>query len=109
MTATAASLEAGLDDVSAFIATARAKLIEGELIDLDGVDGKVIGICAEIADLPVTERVAFEHRLAVLLRDLKQISEFLIEQSAAIGEMIDSGVTTATSESPLSEDDPAAA
>ncbi|MEZ5669591.1 MAG: hypothetical protein R3F55_19555 [Alphaproteobacteria bacterium] len=89
MTATAAALEAGLDEVSSFIVDVRSRLIEGELVDLTGIDGKVIGLCANIAELPAGERAGFQSQLAILLRDLKQISNFLIEQSAAIGEAME--------------------
>lgn len=88
MTATAATLEAGLVEVSRILGGFRAKLIEGELVDLQGIDAKVIGLCADIAELPPSERGEFQGQLNGLLRDLRQISEYLVEQSAAVGEAI---------------------
>lgn len=88
MTANVATLEAGLDEVSKILGGFRAKLIEGELVDLQGVDTKVIGLCADIAELPPSERSEFEGQLNGLLRDLRQISDYLVEQSAAVGEAI---------------------
>ena len=86
MNATTARLETGLDEVSSILGGFRAKLIEGELVDLTGIDTKVIGLCADIAELPPSERAGFESQLGVLLRDLKQIAAFLSEQSVAVGE-----------------------
>jgi hypothetical protein len=84
MNATTARIESGLEEVSATVGGFRAKLIEGELVDLTGIDTKVIDLCAGIAELPPSERAGFEGQLAVLLKDLKQISSFLSEQSAAV-------------------------
>ena len=89
MTANAATLAAGLVEVSRILGGFRAKLIEGELVDLQGIDGKVIGLCADIAELPPSERSEFQGQLTGLLRDLRQISDYLQEQSAAVGEAIE--------------------
>lgn len=86
MNATTARLETGLDEVSTILGGFRAKLIEGELVDLGGIDTKVIELCADIAELPPSQRAGFEGQLAVLLKDLKQIAAFLSEQSVAVDE-----------------------
>ena len=86
MNATTARLETGLDEVSTILGGFRAKLIEGELVDLGGIDSKVIELCADIAELPPSQRAGFEGQLGILLRDLKQIAAYLSEQSAAVGE-----------------------
>ena len=88
MTADVAILEAGLKEVAIILGGFRAKLIEGELVDLQGIDTKVIGLCADIAELPPSQRGEFQGQLNSLLRDLKQVSEYLIEQSAAVGDAI---------------------
>ena len=88
MTATAATLQAGLVEVARILGGFRAKLIEGELVDLQGIDTKVIGLCADIAELPPTERGEFQGQLNGLLRDLRQISDYLVEQSQVVDEAI---------------------
>jgi|HigsolmetaAR202D_1030399.scaffolds.fasta_scaffold48159_2 hypothetical protein len=88
MTVTAATLEAGLVEVSRILEGFRAKLIEGELVDLQGMDTKVIDLCAGIAELPPSERAGFEGQLNGLLRDLRQISDVLLEQQAMVDEAI---------------------
>ncbi|MGF1625627.1 MAG: hypothetical protein ACFCVH_12150 [Alphaproteobacteria bacterium] len=89
MTADVATLEAGLREVATILGGFRAKLIEGELVDLQGIDGKVIGLCADIAELPPSQRSEFQGQLNLLLRDLKQISGYLVEQSAAVADAIE--------------------
>lgn len=89
MTVDISSLEAGLSEVSSILSGFRAKLIEGELIDLEGIDTKVIGLCADIAELPPSQRSEFQGQLNVLLRDLKQISVYLIEQQSVVGDAIE--------------------
>lgn len=96
MSADVATLEAGLIEVSRILGGFRAKLIEGELVDLQGVDSKVIGLCADIAELPPSERAEFEGQLNGLLRDLRQISDFLVEQSAAVDQAIQESGASAT-------------
>lgn len=88
MTADVAILEAGLKEVATILVGFRAKLIEGEIVNLQGIDTKVIGLCADIAELPPSQRGEFQGQLNLLLRDLKQVSEYLIEQSAAVGDAI---------------------
>jgi hypothetical protein len=88
MTANPATLQAGLIEVSRILGGFRAKLIEGELVDLQGIDTKVIGLCADIAELPPTERSEFQGQLNGLLRDLRQISDYLLEQSQVVDEAI---------------------
>ena len=97
MSADVATLEAGLIEVSKILGGFRAKLIEGELVDLQGIDTKVIGLCADIAELPPSERVEFEGQLNGLLRDLRQISDFLVEQSAAVDQAMQESNASATS------------
>ncbi len=89
MTADVSTLEAGLSEVSNILSGFRAKLIEGELIDLEGIDTKVIGLCADIAELPPSLRSEFQSQLNVLLRDLKQISVYLIEQQTVVGDALE--------------------
>ncbi len=89
MTTTQAEVSGKLANLGELLRQVRGKLIEGEMVDVTGLDGIVIDICADVAELAPTERVALESDLNVVMSDLKQIGTFLQEQAEAVDAAIE--------------------
>lgn len=56
----------------------------GEIMDLDGLDGKVMAICDLIAAMPQDQAQAYETQMGVLITELEKLAKSMQEQQAKI-------------------------
>lgn len=56
----------------------------GEIMDLDGLDDKVMGICDRVAELSQEDAQEYEDQMGVLIKELEKLAKSMQEQQAKI-------------------------
>lgn len=56
----------------------------GEIMDLDGLDDKVMDICDKVAALTQEEAQVFEDQMGVLIKELEKLAKSMQEHQAKI-------------------------
>jgi hypothetical protein len=56
----------------------------GEVMDLDGLDDKVMSICDRVAELSQDEAQEYEDQMGVLIKELEKLAKSMQEQQAKI-------------------------
>lgn len=56
----------------------------GEIMDLDGLDDKVMEICDQVADMPQDEAQEYETQLGVLIKELESLAKSMQAQQEKI-------------------------
>ena len=74
------------DDIAQFVAESRALLKKGAVMDLAGLDQRVMLLCEEALLLPQSERVRYAKQLQQLLNDLNALGKELEASRDAVAE-----------------------
>ncbi len=56
----------------------------GEIMDLDGLDDKVMDICDRVSQLSQDEAQEYEDQMGVLIKELEKLAKSMQEQQAKI-------------------------
>ena len=56
----------------------------GEIMDLDGLDDKVMDICDRVSQLTQDEAQEYEDQMGVLIKELEKLAKSMQEQQAKI-------------------------
>ncbi len=77
-----------LEDISLFIGDARAVLKEGVMMDLAGMDKRVLALCEQALLLPAEVRLRHADKLQELLNELTSLGKDLEAQRDALANNI---------------------
>lgn len=71
----AADVSGRLKSVQDYVLDCQRRVNQGEIMDLDGLDKAVIGICDAVASLPPAEAQALEDKLGELIGSLEELAD----------------------------------
>jgi len=76
----AATLAKRLKTVNDYVKDCERRVLQGEIMDLQGLDNNVIEICDEVAELPQAEAQVLEPQMALLIEGLENLARSMKEQ-----------------------------
>ena len=81
----ASSVAQRLKSIIDYVRDCQGRVGKGEIMDLQGLDKNVIGICDAIARLPEKEAHAMEGQMSLLIDSLEVLGRMLREQQEKFG------------------------
>ncbi len=76
------------NDIEKFVGDSRAMLKQGTLVELSGLENRILILCEEVAILSQDERLHYAPRLQQLMADLTALGEEITAQRDAVAEEI---------------------
>lgn len=76
----AAEVAQRLKAIVDYVRDCQARVVKGEIMDLQGLDKKVVDLCDAIAKLPEEDGHAMEGQMGVLIESLETLARTMKEQ-----------------------------
>jgi len=75
-----------LKAITDYVRDCERRVMQGEIMDLQGLDNNVVEVCDSIAKLPPKEGQELEAQMGTLIGDLEKLANAMREQQEKFGE-----------------------